>query len=228
MAGRIAQPNLHSNNSLSPATAGFDFSFTSQTKSAAVLVLKPHANVHYTIQHGTIKSYCIKYGRSWYDFAESQGLGLAYGEIIFVYGVVRTATWALAAFSEHDTRIGAGLSLDAGVFAQAGASLHAAWDERSSIEHRSGPSTDSGARPLAGASTNPTEQQDWNFNQTVFLRHYLVKPRFMLAPKVLRASAGDEELDAGDEGTDGAVLASPRALDVQDVEVEAEPQRIPV
>jgi hypothetical protein len=95
-----------------------------------------------------------------------------------VYGVVRTATWALAAFSEHDTRISAGLTLDAAVFARAGASLHAAWDERSSVEHRAGPPAHSSMRQLASTSTNSIEPEPgWIFDQTVFLRHFRVKPR---------------------------------------------------
>jgi hypothetical protein len=224
----FAKPDSCRNNSLSPVTAGFDFSFTSQTKSAAILVLKPHANLHYSYQHQVLRDYCIEHWRSWYHFADSQGLGLASGEIILVHGVVQTATWALAAFSENDTRIGAGLSLDAAVFARAGASLHAAWDEQSSVEHRSGPPLHSLTRQPASDSTNPTEPPDWKFDQTIFLRHYKVKPRFLLAPKVIRAGAGDEELDPGDEGTDEAATASLQDLEIQDVDVEVEPQRIPV
>jgi hypothetical protein len=127
------------NSSIAPITTGFDFHFSSQVRRAAVLVLKPGADLYHALQHERIQNYCMKFGEGWYDFAKSQGFAVAYGEIILVYGVVRTATWALAAFTESDTRAGAGVSLDAALFASAGASLYRAWDERSSVENRSGP-----------------------------------------------------------------------------------------
>jgi hypothetical protein len=214
IVGRIAQLELCRNNTPVPMTAGLNFSFTSEVKSAAILVVKPHANLEYTQQHAALKDYCVKYWKSWYAFAESKRLGLAPGEIILVYGVVRTATWALAAFSEHDTRLGAGLTLNPGVFAQIGASLYGSWDEQSSVEHRSG----------------PPGQSHEKFDQTIFLYNYRIKPPRipMLAPKVIRGRAGDEELEPEDEDTDELMGTLLPALDIQDIEIEVEPSRIPV
>jgi hypothetical protein len=214
VSGRITHPDLCRNMSLSPITAGFDFSFNSDFKSAAVVVLKPHANLEHADQHGALLDYCRNHWRSWYEFADFRRLGLERGEIILVFGVIRTETWALAAFSEHHTSIGANLSLKADVFVEAGASLHGAWDEGSSVEHRSG----------------PQEQLRQDFDQTLFLFHYRVKPRLipLVAPKIIRGGAGDEELDPGDEDTDEAIGESVQVLDDQDVEIEVKPQRIPV
>ncbi|EIN09929.1 hypothetical protein PUNSTDRAFT_133702 [Punctularia strigosozonata HHB-11173 SS5] len=218
-------------SSLAPITAGFNFSFSSQVHRAAVLVLKPWANFYHSLQHETIKNYCLKYGESWYDFAKSQGFALDPGEIILVYGVVRTATWALAAFTENDTKMGAGVSLDTASFAGAGISLYRAWDERSSVEHRSGPPTKSHKRPSAEAhipwslpsppvslrtpadslSRNEVSagkrplDEDWNFDQTIFLRHYVVKPRMFRTPKVMRGAADPKNVDSSGDDSDSSL-----------------------
>jgi hypothetical protein len=236
---------------MAPITAGFDFHFSSQVHQAAILVLKPWANLYHALQHELIRNYCMKFGAGWYDFAKSQGFAMAHGEIILVYGVVRTATWALAAFTENDTRVGAGVSLDTASFASAGASLYRAWDERSSVENRSGPPAEPsssrgrsfGSRnsesawvfpspppSMSGSSpqdpfphssprtdpvskdlwydvhsvtsldvqsdffASPATDGDWKFDQTIFLRHYVIKPRRLRAPKVLRGAADPQDL----------------------------------
>jgi hypothetical protein len=239
------------NSSIAPITAGFDFHFSSQVHRAAVLVLKPWADLYHALQHERIQNYCMKFGEGWYEFAKSQGFAVACGEIILVYGVVRTATWALAAFTENDTRVGAGVSLDAASFSGAGARLYRAWDERSSVENRSGPPVEPSSfrgrschgscgfesawsfpSPLLTASgsslqdpsvhspsinpvskglwsyilqinsldiqgdlpASPTAEGDWKFDQTIFLRHYVIKPRRLRAPKVMRGAADPQDL----------------------------------
>jgi hypothetical protein len=103
-----------------------------------VLVLEPRARLACATQTGLLAAHCAAHARGWYALAEDQGLLVENGDLFLIYGVVTTAAWAVAAYSEQAVALGA-TSTPGPAPPQERATLQ--WERREwgSPHHRSGP-----------------------------------------------------------------------------------------
>ena len=94
------------------------------------------------------------FDRHGWNFVDDLGLPVDL-ELVFVYGVIRTSRWAVAAYRETQNSTSVGISLDLANFCGLSSNVTRSWKNATSMEHLAGPqtTTSSAAAQLTTAFT---------------------------------------------------------------------------
>jgi hypothetical protein len=195
---------------ISGGVIGAEVGVTYSCSSALGAILLPRAQTARVNLNDTthLRQYIKQNIDAWYEFALSQGVGeeqAPEGSITLVYGCDKSASWAVAAFTER--------SSDGSVFFNggmiAGASpaspqLRGSWSHlrRVGAEFRDGPAPEIASRPVdtAAAVSGVSGIFPSNCRDPIFVRAFRIKRKMvgLKWPLRIRAGAGPRNLDGGD------------------------------
>ncbi len=161
-----------------------------------------------------LTQYILRHHDAWFRFAqETFRLDIQQHDIIFVSGSVKTAEWALAAATHHARDCEIVFGGEFGPSAKAAFSFRATQDQSLSIEHRCGP------KPCPDEPL--TQEMPPKYDQCVFLHYYKLKRRRLLAPKVIRAAAGQSSLSRSRSPSESAGALGTSSCDIMDSSLDS-------
>ena len=182
---------------------GASVDFSRSRHQAAALFIRNEAESRDVILEGWFRTYLLKHYRSWHAFMQQRGFGTEVHDIIFVTGHDLTGEWATAVIYDRDVRSGAQVTTGSipPMLVSASASLQATFTTSVSLPVRKGPKQGSqlpSPRPTTTSVQEGTESESIRQvqNQCIFIRGLRIVERIMRSPKVIRAAAGDEDLDS--------------------------------
>ena len=188
-----------------PVEPGVGFSFELTENRGAALVTKCETHRVDTLVESGFRRYTKRHYQSWVTFASEKDYGDDVRPVL-VSGLDMTKDFAMVAYSDDSTSLGADLTIAVPSLASASASLWGTWRTRCSPHTNHGPQEYSLSRraiefPLQRAEVVNIPN---GFNQCVFIRYYAMRPRmpFSLFPKVIRAGAGPHDPGSGDNRGD--------------------------
>lgn len=195
-----------------PTGAGIEFACSDS--QGAVLFLRRRAIRQDTYRKQAFEHYIRRHFRSWYQFANDRHeFGLGNGEIMLVTGCDKTAEWASAVFTHKGRR--AKISLFGGLptVISGELTLTGSWETSSDVQHRSGPICDPG---------------NVKYDQTVFIRGYRIRERFLILPKLMKAAAEPQPPEPRDGEEDASQLYRAQGARDSDCILEPIPNTRPV
>lgn len=195
--------------------AGLGYRFSCAHDQGALLILKTPASQEVVHPNRAFRDYMRVHHASWCEFARARGLDIDPDHIILVRGWVKTAAWAVAAFTDSGKNHEVNFDASAGPFAKASFSVSYSSAVSMSVEHRTGPAKHIGVTsPYNTGETQPPR------DQCVFLSYYEMKSRVIWGKKKIKAAA--EPLDDFDDKPPDieptTESQSERASDYSDVE----------
>ncbi|KAF9789571.1 hypothetical protein BJ322DRAFT_1043018 [Thelephora terrestris] len=146
------------------------------------------------------EGYTKRHYESWVKFIRDKQYGKDIQPIL-VTGFDVTKDFAMVAYLDDGTSLGAELTIDVPALASASTSLWGTWFTRCSPHTNQGPhlpmAIEFTPSQPAAAGGIPRE-----FNQCVFIRYFTMRKRLWFFPKVIRAGAGPHDLGSGDNTGD--------------------------
>ncbi|EED78985.1 predicted protein [Postia placenta Mad-698-R] len=233
--------HIHASAEVSAGVAGhgasLDFRFRCSDKQGAILITKEAIDRNFLLPNNRIVQYIRRHYKSWYQFAiQDRGYAIGIDDIMFVSGWAKTADWAVAAFTQGGNS--AELSFDGnfGKPASISASFSVSHEESPILQQNSGPrarredvvAQDSNARNARYSGRHSAVSGHHRRDQCVFFHYYMVKPRVLRTPKVIRAAAGFHEPgrspnNDSDNGSGSESTISSQSVDVKNIPWDQQP-----
>ena len=176
--------------------SGASFSYELTETHGAALVTKYST---YRVDAQTelaFEGYTKRHYDSWVKFIRDKQYGKDIQPIL-VTGFDVTKDFAMVAYLDDGTSLGAELTIDVPALASTSTSLWGTWFTRCSPHTNQGPQQ---SRAIGVTPSHSAEEGDVpiEFNQCVFIRYFTMKKRLWFFPKVIRAGAGPHDLGSGD------------------------------
>ena len=195
-----SHPHFVSKTLTRSVEAGVSFSYTLAGTCGAALVTMCQAHREHTPKRGTFMRYAKQHYDSWITLVSEEGYGDDV-EPILVYAVDRTKDFAMAAYWNESSSFEGSITTSVPMFGSASASAWGTWSCPGQISARYGPqqyAPPSAAQRIGSSSqTTTTEGIDDDFNQCVFIRYFIRRPRAGLFPMVMKGAAGPHDLGSG-------------------------------
>ena len=195
-----SHPHLDFKTPTRSVDAGASFSYTLAGTRGAALVTRYKTYREYTTKRGTFMRYAKQHYESWITLASEEGYGDDV-EPILVYAVDMTKDFAMAAYSNENSSLGGSITASVPMFISASASAWGAWSGANQIFTHDGPqqrAPPSAVQLISSSSqTMTTEGAGDDYNQCVFIRYFIRRPRAGLFPRVMKGAAGPHDLGSG-------------------------------
>ncbi|TFK49030.1 hypothetical protein OE88DRAFT_456372 [Heliocybe sulcata] len=190
----------------SPVSPSGNFSFACSRELGAALVLLDQAYRSDVLSTELFEEYFLANYESWLAFARHLKRGISLDDLILVTGRDVTRGWAMAVFSQAETKGKGGIGIDTALGVSATFGMEFGWKTEGIVHSHSGP------QPVEPPSPNgkgkaldiPLQHKSWD--QCVFLRGYCLRRRNILAPRRLKAAAGPSDLGSGDRAPLGMLM----------------------
>jgi len=180
---------------------GFNISFQLTEKQGAALVTK-YPTYREDIQREQIfEEYTKHYYDSWVAFSREAGHGNDVKPVL-VTGVDMTRDFAMMSYSNNGVRLTSEFTASVPGVASAAVSAWGTWRTEGLVHTNCGPQlcrppSSTQTTDLMSSDDSHTENVSDEYHQCVFVRYYTVRKRPLLAPKVIKASAGPHDLGPG-------------------------------
>ncbi|KZT25674.1 hypothetical protein NEOLEDRAFT_1064514 [Neolentinus lepideus HHB14362 ss-1] len=183
----------------SPVTPSGEFSFSCSRERGAALILFDQAYRNDVLITELFEEYFLANYESWLTFAHRLKRGVSLDDIILVTGRDVTSDWAMAVFSQGETKGKADLGADTSLGFSATFGMEFGWKTEGIVHSHSGPLPVEPPSPHSkGKARAPVSRQNKDWDQCVFLRGYCLRRRNFLAPRHLKAAAGPSDVGPGD------------------------------